>query len=386
MFNKKLVFWAACIGILLFGICLITLGSVVPDLKAKFKLDDISSGTLFSIMPIGILAGSLLFGPICDRYGYKLLLAISCVLMCIGFGGIAYANSLAALKFCIFFFGLGGGGINGATNAVVSDISTKNKGADLSTLGIFFGIGALGMPVILGVLKNRFNFQVILASVGVFTLLVAMFFILIKFPDPKQKQGFPLSKSLLLLKDKVILLIAFFLFCQSSFEAIINNWTTLFLVGQLGIRPSDALYALSLFVVGMTFMRILIGSILRNVSGSRIMIASLIMIFAGLILLKIGTSLTFANLGLILLGGGLSGGFPIMLGYVGDRYSDLSGTAFSFVLVIALIGNMLINYGMGLIAQNYGIHHLINVAFLELFAMIVLCFFIFNKLSNPNQS
>ena len=50
----------------------------------------------------------------------------------------------------MFLFGLGGGAVNGATNALVSDISEKDKGANLSLLGVFFGLGALGMPFILG--------------------------------------------------------------------------------------------------------------------------------------------------------------------------------------------------------------------------------------------
>ena len=77
MLNKKLIFWAACFGILLFGIGLITLGSIAPDLKTKFSLDDVSAGTLFSILPIGILTGSLIFGPVCDRYEYKIILIIA---------------------------------------------------------------------------------------------------------------------------------------------------------------------------------------------------------------------------------------------------------------------------------------------------------------------
>ncbi len=79
MYNKRLIFWAACIGILFFGISITTLGSVVPGLKLKFGLDEIASGTLFSILPFGLLVGSLIFGPLCDRYGYKLLLALACV-------------------------------------------------------------------------------------------------------------------------------------------------------------------------------------------------------------------------------------------------------------------------------------------------------------------
>ena len=98
MYKKKLLFWSACNGMLFFGIGLITLGSVVPGLKQKYLLDEISSGTLFSILPFGILAGSLLFGPLCDRYGYKILMAFSCFLMFLGFEGIAYAPSLILLK------------------------------------------------------------------------------------------------------------------------------------------------------------------------------------------------------------------------------------------------------------------------------------------------
>ena len=376
MFNKKLVFGAACAGLLLFGIGLITLGSVAPDLKNKFHLDEISSGTIFSILPLGILTGSLLFGPICDKYGYKLLLIVACILMFCGFEGIAYSPGLTLLKVSVFFFGVGGGAINGATNAAVADISVTDKGAELSILGVFFGIGALGMPALLGLLRSYFSFEAILAMVGFFTLAVAGFYAVIKFPEPKQKQGFPLQQSFRLLKDKLILLIAFFLFCQSSFEAIINNWTTLFLADRLAVEANDALYALSLFVVGLTAMRLITGTFLRKVDGMKILFVSFGLILAGLILLKTSVSLTFAIVALILLGAGLAGGFPILLGIVGSRYSDLSGTAFSFVLVIALVGNILINYVAGIIAQHYGVQQVVNIALVELAIMIVLSLYI----------
>ncbi|MCW3109614.1 MAG: transporter, partial [Segetibacter sp.] len=93
MYKRKLVFFAACIGMLLFGIGLITLGSVASDLKTRFMLDGLSAGTLFSILPVGILFGSLLFGRLCDKYGYKPVLIISCFGMFLGFEGIAYVSS-----------------------------------------------------------------------------------------------------------------------------------------------------------------------------------------------------------------------------------------------------------------------------------------------------
>jgi len=382
MYKKRLVFWAACLGILLFGMGLITLGSVVPHLREKFQLDEISSGALFSILPFGILVGSLVFGPICDKYGYKLLLSLACIFMFAGFEGIAYAPSHAILKISILFIGLGGGAINGATSALVSDISEKDKGANLSLLGVFFGVGALGMPFLLGILENIFNFQQIVATVGIATFFAAVFYLLIKFPPPKQAQGFPLSHSISLIKDSVLMLIAFFLFFQSSFEAIINNWTTTYLTSQVSIQPNKALNALSLFVAGMTAMRLLLGSVFRNTDIKKLWIGAFMMIGVGLIFLAVGKSFLPSVVGLILLGAGLAGGFPLMLGFVGNRYKELSGTAFSLVFVIALLGNMIINYGMGVIAQAYGIQHLITVAFIELIAMILLCYIILKKLKN----
>ena len=385
MYRKQLIFWSACAGMLLFGIALITLGSIAPDLREKFNLDDLSAGTLFSILPFGMLTGSLLFGPIADRYGYKILLSVSCLFLFAGFEGIAFASSKNLITISVFFVGCGGGAINGATNAMVADISERDKGAKLSLLGVFFGIGALGMPLVLGIMKYWFNFEVIVAAVGIITIITGLFFLFIKFPSPKQSRGFPLRHSLKLFRDDVLILIAFFLFFQSSFEGITNNWTTTYLIDQFSITQNKALFALSSFIAGMVIMRLLTGSIFRTVSEKKLLFSSFGLIFIGLIVLKTGTGFIMAITGLLILGAGLAGGFPIMLGLVGNRYSELSGTAFSLVLTVALLGNMLINYVMGIIAKSYGIRHLITVAFAELIMLTFLAVIILNKLKHKNQ-
>jgi fucose permease len=376
MYNRKLNFLASCFGILLFGMGIITLGSIQPELKERFTAQEFSAGTLFSILPIGILTSSLVFGPICDRYGYKMIFIFSALFLCGGLEGIAFAKDISLLKICVYFFGLGGGALNGATNALVSDISEEDKGANLSILGIFYGAGALGMPSLIGVLNKYFSLDMILSFVGIFIFLIAVFFTFIRFPQPKNKQGFPLKKSVLLFRNGFLLLVSFFLFFQSSLEGIINNWTTSYLGEQLSASDSSALYALSLFVGGMITMRLLIGSVFRKVNGMKIMFASIALMAAGLATLRLTGSFNVAIGGLILLGAGLAAGFPIMLGFVGSRFTDLSATAFSFAFVIALLGNILINYLTGLIVQAYGVRQMIYVAAAEVLCMFVLCIFI----------
>ncbi|HET9746981.1 MAG TPA: MFS transporter [Chitinophagaceae bacterium] len=354
MYKRNRVFIAACIGLLLFGIMLITLGSILPSVVSKFQLSKIASGRLAFILAISIIAGSLVFGPVADRYGYKLMFIITTLLMTIAFEGLAFANSIILLQLSIFLLGFSGGVINGATNAVVSDISEENKGANLSLLGAFFGIGALGMPLVLGLLSKRFEYPYIISSVGVLLLLATAYFATIRFPLPKHHQGFPVKEGIKLLKHPTLLLTSFFLFFQSGAESLINNWTTTFFQNDLNFSKEDALYALSFYLGGLTITRMLLGKLLKKISSFSVMIISLSLAVAGGFLLLYADSYALLVTALVTLGAGFAASFPVILSYIGHIYAQLSGTAFSIAFVIALTGNALINYSFGFISNNYG--------------------------------
>lgn len=382
MAHHRSVFLSAYIGMLLFGISLITLGSVAPGLKGKFSLDAISFGTLFSILPFGILSGSLFFGPIADRYGFKIVFLLAGLSTFIGFEGIAYASSLAILKASVFLFGFGGGILNGASNAVVSDISETDKGANLSFLGVFFALGALGMPFVLGILEKNFQFDTIVAGVGYLAFLGVALFSLTSFPVAKQAHGISIKEVRNLLNDSFLLLVGFFLFCQSSFETVINNWTTTYLPDKISISISNALYALSLYVVGMAITRIILGKVLKRVSSKSILLISIALQVIACVLIHFGTSFSVSAIGMVILGAGLAAGYPVTLGLVGDRYKTLSGTAFSIVISMALVGSMIINYLMGLIAERFGIQHLITVILVLSAGMLFFIIMIFKKIKS----
>lgn len=353
MYKRNQVFAAACIGLLLFGIMLITLGSILPSLTAKFNLNEIGSGRLVSILPIGIIAGSLVFGPIADKYGYKMMFIITTLLMILAFESLAFADSFILLQVSILVLGFAGGIINGATNAVVADISSEDKGANLSLLGAFFGIGALGMPLLLGIFSQRFEYTIILSTVGLLMLLTVIYFIAIKFPIPKHAQGFPIKEGIKLLKQPALLLTAFFLFFQSGVEGLINNWTTTLLQTDLKFSKEDSLFALSCYLGGLTLIRLLLGKLLKKISSFTIMIMSLSLAAAGGLLLLYSGSYIYVLIALIIIGAGFAASFPVILGYIGQMYANLSGTAFSIAFVIALSGNTVINYFFGIISNTY---------------------------------
>ena len=166
-YHKNLVFTAACIGMCFFGVSMITLGSVLPSLVTKLGLSGLQTTSLVTFLPLGMLIGSLIFGPIVDRFGHKALLVPSCIIVLSGLEGLIFFESIPLLQLSIVGIGLGGGILNGETNALVSDISGESeKGSRLSFLGMFYGLGALGIPSLLGVLSEHYSFETILQGIG----------------------------------------------------------------------------------------------------------------------------------------------------------------------------------------------------------------------------
>ncbi len=352
-YRKPLVFTAACIGMLFFGVALLSMGSLLPAIADRFQLDSIASGALVSILPFGVLAGSVVFGPFVDRFGYKLLLVASALVMIAGLEGLAFASSVGTLRLSILAIGFGGGVLNGGTNALVADISAGERGARLSLLGVFFGLGALGMPVLLGALQGV-AYDVVLSRVGAALLFPVLYFALIVFPAPKQAQGFPLAQGVRLVRDGGLLLIAVTLALQSGLEGVVNNWTTTYLQSSRGLPAREALFGLSAFVGGMTVARLALAAVLRRVPGDRVLYASMALSAAGIGIIHAASGAAGAAVGLAVLGVGLAAAFPLLLGYVADLYPAISGTAFSVVLVIALLGNMGINYLVGVLSDWVG--------------------------------
>jgi FHS family glucose/mannose:H+ symporter-like MFS transporter len=339
---------------LAFGIVLTTLGAVLPGVMERFGIDKAQAGSLFLLMTFGILAGSLVFGPMVDRYGYKGMLLLATALIAIGLQGIAFASSMRLLRVAIVLIGFGGGIVNGGTNSLVADISSEGKGASLNLLGVFFGIGAVGVPFVLATMSGQFAYGTVIAGVGAMVLVPFVLIAATPFPAPKQPQGFPIVAAGRLTRDPLLLLMGLMLFLESGMEITVGGWTSTFVNEELAVVPRTALIILSLYWLGMMLARLLLGTILRGAPPVRVLYTCLATGLAGALLLILTNSVSVAALGVFMLGIGFAATFPLVLGFIGERYATLSGTAFSLAIAMALCGGMLLPWLTGVLGGAYG--------------------------------
>lgn len=358
-------------GMAFFGIAFIVLGSVLPKISAAFYLSAMERSAMVAVLPIGVLMGSLAFGPIVDRFGYKVLLIASAFITALGLLGLSLPVNLHLLRSFIFMIGLGGGILNGATNALVAEISDdRRRGANLSILGACYGVGALLIPTLLGTMEHWFGYEAILGATAVVMLLSILYFAAITFPKPLSAQEVPIKKMFAIARNPLIWIFSLFLFLQSGMEGLFNNWTTTYMTEASVISRSVALFSLTMMVLGMTVMRLLLSVLLKEKNQFSVLFVSIAVVALSMLALFFTASAGLQPVNyyviMFLVGAGLAAGFPVMISQIGANFTQMTGSAIGFALFIALSGNSLLNYLMGALSKWVGL------GFFPLFVIVLL--------------
>ncbi len=345
---------AACAGMFVFGIALVLLGTLfgLPEMRARLQLDLVRQGNLYALLVFGVFLATVVVGPLIDRFGNKAVLAISSVLVTLALAGVAFAHSFQAAVVYAVLLGIGGGGLNTSTNVLVSDVYGDDRGPMLNVLGIFFGVGALFIPLLASIVAARIA-ALILAAAAM-SALCAIAYLLLHFPAAREAHSFSWREVVRVARYPGVLLFAFLLFFESGNEASLNGWTSTWTAG-LGAPAKTATAILAAFQASMMAGRILAARLLRRVTEPRLVLASGLSAVIGCALMLAASSVPVMAAGVVLTGLSFAAIYPTTLAMAGDRYQRFSGTVFGVLFSIALLGGIAFPWGLGHVSDAFGV-------------------------------
>jgi FHS family glucose/mannose:H+ symporter-like MFS transporter len=342
-------------GAFVFGVVMSSLGSLLPSLTSTLGLQKVDAGMLFLFMNFAMLLGSLVFGPICDRFGFRLLLLASALLISGAFALLSAAAVYGSIVAAVSLLGFAGGALNGGINALLNDISPDRRQSALNLLGIFFGVGALFTPFFIGSLITAIGLGPILVSLSALTLVPFAFFLVAQFPAAKHAGGFKASELRAVLGSPLLYLFGLLLLCESGNEFTVGGWVSSFLEESHGMTASAAAYALAAYWGAVLAGRLAASRIGARISAATLVAAGAILAMISMIGLILSGNGTVAVVFVALAGLGFATIFPTTLAQAGAAFASHSGTAFSVIFVLALCGGMTAPWLVGRIAQNQGI-------------------------------
>jgi FHS family glucose/mannose:H+ symporter-like MFS transporter len=341
---------------LVFGIVLAILGTVfgLPAMRERLQISLVQQGTLFLLLYLGIFVASLLVGPLIDHLGPKANLLTSSLIVALAMIFFAGAHSFAAASGAAILLGFGGGGLNTCTNALVSDLYVERRGPMLNLLGIFFGVGAISIPLMAVSIEGRFTIPQLFIFCAVLAGVCALWYALSSFPPAKANQEFSWPELLEVAKYDGVLLLAFILFLESGDEACIAGWTSTY-ANNAGYAPRVATLVLAGYWAALMLSRILASRVLQGIKKSQLVVAAGVLSLAGCVVLLSARSLVALFAGIALIGLSYAPIFPTTLAIAGDRYSQRAGTVFGLMFSIALIGGMMFPWAVGQISQQVSV-------------------------------
>ncbi len=355
--NRRWLFAAACVGMFTFGMVIALLGTLfgLPEMRQRLDINLAQQGDLFSILSFGLLLSSLVAGPVLDRFGAKPVLTSAAALTTVALLAFALAQGFAAAAGAAVLLGLGGAWLNIATNALVSDIFPDQRGRALSLLGVFFGVGALFVPLVVAAGFDRLSVAGTMLACAAVSASTTAICASLRFPPPHEGASFSFIEMLRAARYPGVLLFAFVLFLQGGNESAVTGWTSTY-IGSVGWSPFSATVILLGYWVMAIVGRLLSARAQARLGKARLVLVSAITSVAGcIVLLAAASSLPLLAAGAWLTSLAFAAIYPTVLAIAGDRYHRFAGTVFGLLFSIGALGNMSFPWAVGHISQAAGV-------------------------------
>jgi fucose permease len=337
-------------------------GLLVPSLlrvlQADFARTDAEFGLIYLVSALLFAVGALGSGLIAGRVGRRVVLPVAALLIGCGLLVEAAAPAWPIFVAGAAIAGLGCGGIDSVGSSVIMDVYAAGSGSALNLLHLFYSVGALAAPLVVGVLVGGgIEWRLLVAATGVAGLALAVPLVRVGSVPPRGRatmsaptDGSARSVSSALRLALVALAVA--IACYVAAESGVSSW----LVGFLAREPmTAATIALGLFWAGIAGGRLVASRVADRFDPVRFTAACAL---TGGIAILVAVAVPYGPIRIALfLAAGFAFGpvYPMILAIAGSLFPHRAAAVAGIVAAAGVGGSITYPALMGLIAGVAGL-------------------------------
>jgi serine/threonine protein kinase len=273
---------------------------------------------VFFVAGIGWLAGSLAFGPVCDRYGFRRLFLVCSALIATLSLVLISMHGEVPVYLLVSVIWAATGAIFGGLYTLVNDVSPERRASALNLLAAFESCGLLATYAFRGFFRS-FAPQTVLIALTVVMLATVPICAVAGFPKAKHPGGIVWRQALRTLGKPLLFVIVLILFLEAGIKSRLPL--------LLGIELTTILWA------GIVAGQLAASRIVRRVPAMLLVTVSALVAAGGAALL-VNSGYPSNEVWTAIIGIGLGTIFPASLAQAGGAFSAFSGTAFALIFTM----------------------------------------------------
>ena len=324
--------------------------SLIRSIEHDFQQTDAGLGLFYFVSAVLYATGALGGGFATERLGRRTVLTLAALLYGVGLVGLALAPSWPGFLLAALPANLGGGAIDGGVNGLFLDVYRTGRARALGLLHLFFALGALIAPLVVGRLVDAgVPWQAVVLATSVPAFVVALGFAVTNFPSGRHEAG--AERTRLGLQLPLILLAVAVSFYVAG-EVGVSAWLVRFLESA---PLSVATGALSLFWAGLTLGRLVSARYGDRFDHRRFAIVATVVASVALVLAVVVPSLPISIVLFGVVGFAYGPIYPMVMAVAGDLFPDRSSAVSGFLAFFAIAGAVFYPPVMGFLSVTVGL-------------------------------
>lgn len=311
----------------------------IPAIEDRTNIAHSTLGSLLLLLALGAIAGMQLAGPLADRYGSRLLVALSGILLSIAVIGPGLASTAWQLGLALLVFGFGNGALDVSMNSQAV-LTEREYGRPIMSAfhGMFSIGGVVGSLIGAVTIGAGWSPAVMLAASSVLGLAAVALCTARLLPPSAHPQPEPHGQRRRGRYSPRVLALGAVAFALMLAEGVANDWSTLQVKEHLDVPASVAALAFGAFSLTMTVGRFTADRVSSALGPVAVVRYGTLIAAAGMATVVVSPWLPTTLLGWALFGLGLSGCVPQIFTAAGNLGAGAAGANMSRVVGMGYIG------------------------------------------------